>query len=73
MIELDVRGLSCPIPVVKTKQAMDKNPGEPIAVSGETAVSRENISRLATMRKYSIKEDLISNDKYRIILTPAGQ
>jgi len=70
MIELDVRGLSCPIPVVKTKQAMDKNPGEQIAVCGETAVSRENISRLAAMRKYSIKQESANAEEYRIILTP---
>ena len=32
MIEIDVRGLSCPIPVVKTKQAMEKHPGQTILV-----------------------------------------
>lgn len=73
MIELDVRGLSCPLPVVKTKQAMDKNPGEPIAISGETAVSRENISRLAAMRKYSIKQESSDAEEYRLILTPPAQ
>lgn len=73
MIELDVRGLSCPIPVVKTKQAMDKNPSETISVRGETEVSRENISRLASSRKYSIKEDAAGVDEYRIILTPPAK
>jgi tRNA 2-thiouridine synthesizing protein A len=73
MIELDVRGLSCPIPVVKAKQAMDKNPGEEIAVSGETAVSRENISRLAASRKYSIKPEAAGAEEYRIILIPPAQ
>ena len=40
MIELDLRGLSCPIPVVKAKQAIDKNPGELITILLETAVAR---------------------------------
>ena len=40
MIELDLRCLSCPIPVVKAKQAIDKNPGEPITILLETAVAR---------------------------------
>ncbi|MCK4721832.1 MAG: sulfurtransferase TusA family protein, partial [Dehalococcoidia bacterium] len=29
MIEVDVRGFSCPIPVVKTKKAIEEHPDEP--------------------------------------------
>ncbi|NIN69442.1 MAG: SirA family protein, partial [Anaerolineae bacterium] len=32
MIEVDVRGFSCPIPVVRTKKAMDENPTEQLSV-----------------------------------------
>jgi tRNA 2-thiouridine synthesizing protein A len=39
MIEVDVKGLSCPIPVVRTKQAMEKNPAEIITVFAESTVS----------------------------------
>jgi tRNA 2-thiouridine synthesizing protein A len=71
MVELDLRGLSCPIPVVKTKQAIDKNPGAEIRVLLETAVARENVSRLAESKKYSVKMDSQAGEKYRLLLTPA--
>jgi tRNA 2-thiouridine synthesizing protein A len=71
MIELDLRGLSCPIPVVKTKQAIDTNPGEPITVRLETAVSRENVSRLAASRKYSVKIETLAQEECKLLLTPA--
>jgi len=70
MIQLDLRGLSCPIPVVKTKQAIDKNPGEAIAILLETAVARENISRLAASRKYSVKVETLAQEECKLFLTP---
>ena len=69
MIEVDVRGFSCPIPVVRTKKAMEENPGEVLAVALETEVSKENVSRLAESRGDSIKEEAVSGD-YRLTLTP---
>ncbi|MEQ8152138.1 MAG: sulfurtransferase TusA family protein, partial [Smithellaceae bacterium] len=47
MIEVNAKGLSCPIPVVKTKQAMEKNPQEEIVVFVDSNVAKENITRLA--------------------------
>ena len=72
MIELDLRGLSCPIPVVKAKQAIDKNPGEPITILLETAVARENVSRLAESRKYSVKVEAMAQEECKLLLTPAA-
>jgi len=70
MIEVDARGLGCPIPVVKTKQAMDKNPSETIAVCVDAEVSKENVSRLAASRSYSVKVDQAAGEEFRLILTP---
>ena len=72
MIEVDVRGFSCPIPVVKTKQAMEENPNEVLTVLVETAVSRENVSRLAESKGYSVKAEEIGGE-YRLVLTPPGK
>ncbi len=72
MVEVDARGFSCPIPVVKTKKAMDENPEEILTVLVETAVSKENVSRLASSRGYSIKEETISGE-YRLTLTPPAK
>ena len=72
MAEVDVRGYSCPIPVVKTKKAMDENPEEVLTVLLETAVSRENVSRLAGSRGYAVEAEEISGE-YRLTLTPSGK
>ena len=69
MIEVDVRGFSCPIPVVKTKKAFDENPKEPVTVFVESEVSKENVSRLARSRGYSVEIAQIE-DGFRLLLTP---
>lgn len=53
-VEVDVRGLSCPLPVVKTKKALEKNPDEAMVVLTDNAVSMENVSRLARSKGYSV-------------------
>ena len=70
VIEVDVRGFSCPIPVVRTKKAIEENPNQPIAVLVETAVSKENVSRLAQSKKYGVKVEEVAGDEYRVLLTP---
>ena len=72
MVEVDVRGFSCPIPVVWTKNAMEKNPGEILTVMVEAEVSKENVSRLAESRGYSIKVEEVSGE-YQLTLTPPGK
>ncbi len=72
MTEVDVRGYSCPIPVVKTKKAMDENPGAILTVLVETAVSKENVSRLADSRGYSVEAAEVSGE-YRLTLTPPAK
>jgi tRNA 2-thiouridine synthesizing protein A len=70
MIQIDVRGFGCPIPVIKAKKAMEENPGQPITVLVETAVSRENLTRLANSKKYGIEVEETGESEYRIVLTP---
>ncbi len=72
MTEVDVRGYSCPIPVVKTRKAMKENPKEVLTVLVETAVSRENVSRLAESQDYAINVEEVSGE-YRLTLTPPAK
>ena len=72
MFEVDVRGFSCPIPVVKTKKAIEENPDEMLTVFVESAVSKENVSRLAQSKGYSVKVEEVS-DEYCLLLTPPGK
>lgn len=69
MIEVDARGFSCPIPVVKTKKALDGNPNEKITVFVESDVSKENVIRLAQSRGYSVEVDNIK-DGFKLSLNP---
>ena len=70
MVEVDVRGFSCPIPVVKTKKAIEENPDQPVTVLVETAVSKENVSRLAQSKEYSVETEKVAGDEYRLLLSP---
>jgi tRNA 2-thiouridine synthesizing protein A len=72
MTEVDVRGYSCPIPVVKTRKAMEENPKETLSVLVETAVSKENVTRLAESRGYSVKAEKASGE-FRLTLTPPAK
>ncbi len=47
MIEVDARGLSCPIPVIRVRETIEQNPGKEILVLIEEEVTRENVSRMA--------------------------
>jgi len=69
MIEVDARGLSCPIPVVKTRKAISDNPNQPITVLVESEVSRENVTRLAQGQGYNISVES-GDDGFRLILIP---
>ena len=50
---VDVRGLSCPEPLMLTSQAIDEGTF-PIEVWVDSVTSRENIRRLASSRKLKI-------------------
>jgi tRNA 2-thiouridine synthesizing protein A len=72
MTEVDVRGYSCPIPVVRTKKAIDDHPSDVVTVLVETDTSRENVSRLAESRGYAVSVEEVAGE-YRLTLTPPGK
>lgn len=72
MIEIDLRGFSCTIPVVKTQKAIEEHPDEELTVLVETGVARENVSRLAQSKGYTVKVEE-EGGEFRLHLTPAGK
>ncbi|HHW60880.1 MAG TPA: SirA family protein [Syntrophomonadaceae bacterium] len=54
MEKIDVSGLSCPVPVIRTKKIMDAGAQE-IMVTGSSQVSKENISKLAKQQGYQLR------------------
>jgi tRNA 2-thiouridine synthesizing protein A len=69
MIEVDVRGYSCPIPVIRSKEAMNKHPAEEIHVLIDEEVSRENVSRMAENAGWTVER----GDSLDIRLVPGSK
>lgn len=68
MEKVDVRGLSCPMPVIKVKKIMDKGSNE-ISVTGTSQVSKENVSKLAVSQGYRINITVDGKDEWEMELT----
>jgi len=56
---VDARGLSCPVPVIKTKNVLDGLAAGEITVLVDEEVAKENVSRLARScgREVTVTED----------------
>ncbi len=56
MKELDVRGLSCPMPLVHTKKALEDRPDE-ILVHADSGTAKANVSALLADEGYAVTID----------------
>ena len=50
-IDVDVRGLSCPEPVMLTAAALKKNPGKALRILASEAHVRTNVEKLLKSKK----------------------
>jgi selenium metabolism protein YedF len=70
MIKVNAMGDACPIPVVKTKNAIKELGG---AGQVETLVDNEiavqNLTKMANQKGYDVKSEKISEGSYRVIMT----
>jgi tRNA 2-thiouridine synthesizing protein A len=58
---LDARGLLCPEPVVRTQRAVKDGQTE-LSVLVDTEAAKENVTRFAQSRGYSVSVSLIGTD-----------
>ncbi|MGI5911078.1 MAG: sulfurtransferase TusA family protein [Syntrophomonadaceae bacterium] len=65
MEKLDVRGLSCPVPVLRTKKIIDNGVTE-LHIVGSSQVSKENVIRLAKSQGFEIDIKLDNKDLWEI-------
>ena len=63
---VDARGLSCPLPVILTRQAIEAGQF-PIEVLVETVTSRENVRRFALTQKCEVSFEETENG-FRVII-----
>jgi TusA-related sulfurtransferase len=64
MTEVDARGLSCPMPVIKTKNALEETESGEVVVIVNDATSRDNVTRLAKSKGCAISVEQKGDDFY---------
>ena len=73
-IQVDARGEACPIPVVKTKQALQELQGPGTVetlVDNEIAV--QNLTKMADQKGFKVTSRKESEDCYRVLMTVEDQ
>ncbi|MBE0417439.1 MAG: sulfurtransferase TusA family protein [Coriobacteriia bacterium] len=53
MFEVDARGLSCPLPVMRTKKALGADPGS-LVVLVDSGTAKANVSNMLADEGYSV-------------------
>ncbi|MBU0734673.1 MAG: sulfurtransferase-like selenium metabolism protein YedF [Proteobacteria bacterium] len=51
---IDCRGLACPSPVLRTKEAIEKNHPETLCVVVDNEAAKENVSRFLTSQRFEV-------------------
>ena len=70
MVKVNAMGDACPIPVVKTKNAIKQlqQPGEvEVLVDNEIAV--QNLTKMANQKGYGVTSEKLEEQKYRVVLS----
>lgn len=65
---VDARGLSCPLPVMRTKQAVEQGHSQ-ITVLVDREVARENVEKFARQRGYEVTVDIDDVPGWRMELS----
>ncbi len=69
MKTVDARGLSCPEPVLLTRNALTDLPkGDELEVLVETVTSRENVRRMAESKGFDVRAEE-TDDGFRLLIT----
>jgi len=53
MVEVDARGLSCPLPLMRAKKALDSNPGS-VRVLVDSGTAKANVTNLLSDEGYTV-------------------
>ncbi len=70
MIKVNAMGDACPIPVVKTKNAIkEMREGGTVEVSVDNAIAVQNLTKMAKQKQYACQSERISDDEYKVWIT----
>ncbi|MDH7478651.1 MAG: sulfurtransferase TusA family protein [Syntrophomonadaceae bacterium] len=68
MDSLDVRGLSCPIPVLRTQKALEKGPTR-LRVVGTGNTAKQNVTRFARSKGYEVRVESEADDEWQMVIS----
>lgn len=74
MIKVNAMGDACPIPVIKTKNAIrEMNGAGQVEVLVDNEIAVQNLTKMAKQKGYQCQSEKISDDEYKVIITvPEG-
>jgi selenium metabolism protein YedF len=70
---IDLSGLACPLPVIRTKEALEAGESEEFVVVVDNDAARDNVSRFAQSRGCTVSVAAAGNCFHLTIQPPAGQ
>jgi tRNA 2-thiouridine synthesizing protein A len=66
MVSVDVRGLSCPLPVMRTQQALDGAADDGIEVLADSGTAKANVAALLEESGFDVSVEADESGDYRI-------
>lgn len=70
MIEVNAMGDACPIPVVKTKNAIKElKEGGAVTVLVDNEIAVQNLTKMAQQKGYGVSSEKLEERKYRVLMT----
>ena len=70
MIKVNAIGDTCPIPVIKTKNAIKKMNGEGVVeVMVDNEIAVQNLTKMAKQKQYACRSEKLSGEEYRVVIT----
>ena len=70
MLNVNALGDACPIPVVKTKKAIQELQGAgEVCVLVDNEIAVQNLTKMAQQKGYAVKSEKLETKKYQVVLT----
>ncbi|RKY89643.1 sulfurtransferase-like selenium metabolism protein YedF [candidate division KSB1 bacterium] len=66
--EIDVRGLECPGPVLKTREALEKIGSNALVVITDNETARDNVERFAKKQGFNVKIEKVK-DNFKLLIS----
>ena len=70
MIKVNAMGDACPIPVVKTKNAIkEMNGAGVVEVSVDNEIAVQNLTKMANQKGFEVKSEKVADGEYKVVIT----